>query len=419
MASGDERILVIDDEPGVREALDGVLSDEGFRVTTVESGEQALEVVRSERFDAVLLDVWLPGIDGLQTLTELRKGGLEAEVVMISGHGTIETAVRATKLGAFDFVEKPLSLDRTLLVLRNALRQRRLERANRRLMAQLHRDIELPGNAAAVVELRKRVEAAVDGDAAVLIVGAQGSGRELVARRLHHASDRGDDPFVEIPCGALSPDSAERALFGEDDEPSRIDLAGKGTLFLEDVDRLPSALQRRLAAALTDRRRRTPRARLVASAVGPAALDEELRQVLDVVRIEVPSLARRRDDIPLLAERFMSALAQEYGREARRLHPEAVQVLLAHDWPGEVRALHNLVERLLVAGEGPIEAAEVEAALLARGEEAAPLTLEQALERHAREHARRALAVYGGDRERAAAALSVDLERLERLLGAG
>ena len=231
-----ERILVVDDEPGVRSALEAILADEGFDVTTVESGEAGLEALDRGSFDAVLLDVWLPGIDGLDTLRRMRELNRDVEVVMISGHGTIETAVRATKLGAFDFVEKPLSLDQTLLVLRNALRQRRLQRSNRQLLEQVTRDTEIFGNSAAAVELREMVQMAATADAPVLICGERGSGRETVARRIHAAGRRPDGPFVEIPCGALDAQAADRALSGE--QGGRIALAEGGSLFLEDVGRL-------------------------------------------------------------------------------------------------------------------------------------------------------------------------------------
>src|SRR5262245_33787395 len=207
-----ENILVIDDEPGVRDALEDILRDEGFTVATAASGEEGLEALEVNKFDAVLLDVWLPGIDGLETLIRLRQRHVDSEVVMISGHGTIETAVRATKLGAFDFVEKPLSLERTLLVLRNALRQRWLEKRNRRLVEQLNRDTEIVGHSAAAQRLRAEVGAAATSDAPVLICGERGSGREAVARRIHSTGPRAGEAFVDLPCGALDAQAGAGAL---------------------------------------------------------------------------------------------------------------------------------------------------------------------------------------------------------------
>ncbi len=344
-----ENILVVDDEPGVRDALEDILRDEGFIVATAASGEDGLEALEVNRFDAVLLDVWLPGIDGLETLIQLRRKNVDSEVIMISGHGTIETAVRATKLGAFDFVEKPLSLERTLLVLRNALRQRRLEKRNRRLLEQLTRDTEILGASAASERLRAQVAVAATSEAPVLIRGERGSGRETVARRIHSAGTRSGEPFVDIPCGALDGDAAAAALFGSAEQPGRLRLAEGGILFLDDVERLDRSIQQRLAATLDVRSDAAPNVRLLGSAgADPAELEPSLRQLLEVVRIDVPPLRERREDIPLMAGRFIRDLSREYGRDEKRLRPGAVAALQAYDWPGNVRELHNLIERLLL-----------------------------------------------------------------------
>jgi len=347
-----ERILVVDDEPGVRMALEAILSDEGYVVATAESGEDGLQALRDQDFDALFLDIWLPGMDGMETLRELRERNIETEVVMISGHGTIETAVRATKLGAFDFVEKPLSLEKTLLVLRNALRQRRLEQRNRRLLEQLARDTEIVGNSAGTAALRRMVEVAAESDAPVLICGERGSGRETVARRIHAGSLRPSAPFVETPCSALDDRAAERALYGGEERRGRIALASGGSLFLEDVERLPAKLQRRLAATLLERSQREPGLRVLACVSSQDDLDPELQQFLGVLRVDVPSLRERREDIPLLAERFMREIAAEYGREPKRLSPDCLAALRAHSWPGNVRELGNLMEGLLLSAAG-------------------------------------------------------------------
>ena len=344
-----ERILLVDDEPGVRAALCAILRDEGFDVHTAESGEQALEALEREAFDAVLLDVWLPGIDGLETLRRLRERNRDVEVVMISGHGTIETAVRAARAGAFDFVEKPLSLDRTLLVLRNALRQRRLQQSNRALLEQLARDTEIVGSSPAARRLASAIEAAAGSDAAVLICGEPGTGRETVARRIHAAGRRPDAPFVEVPCGALDPAAAAQALFGDGVAGSRVALAASGSLFLEDVERLEPALQGRFAASLGSLARQERAPRVLASAPpGAAGLSAELRARIDVIHIDVPSLRERREDIPFLIERSMRELAREYGRPVKRLTPDALALLVGHGWPGNARELWNLVERTLL-----------------------------------------------------------------------
>jgi two-component system nitrogen regulation response regulator NtrX len=349
---GKEHILVVDDEPGVRAALESILVDEGFDVTAVTTGEEALDAVRAagaRPFDAALLDVWLPGIDGLEVLRTLGEVVHDLAVVMISGHGTIDTAVRATKLGAFDFVEKPLSLERTLLVLRNALRQRRLERRNRQLLAQLSRDAEIVGHSRVAERLRREVALAAESDAPVLICGEPGSGRETVARAIHAGGRRSGAAFVEVPGSSLDAASAEEVLFGRDDRPGRLALAGGGSLFLEDVSSLEPGVQRRIVGAWRDIARQDTRV-LASSGPGEPEVDADLRARLEVMRIDVPPLRERREDIPLLAERYLRDLEREYGRRSRRLGADVLGALKVQPWPGNLRELRNVIERLVVAG---------------------------------------------------------------------
>ena len=408
------RILVVDDEPGVRSALEAILADEGFEVQAEASGEEALERLVRETFDAILLDVWLPGIDGLETLVRLRRQGSDAEIVMISGHGTIETAVRATKLGAFDFVEKPLSLEKTLLVLRNALRQRRLERSNRQLLEQLARDTEILGTSPAAEKLRRTARGAAETDAPVLVCGEQGSGRETVVRFIHRAGRRPDTAFVDVPCGALDAAAAERVLFAPSDAGGRIALAAGGSLFVEDVDRLDAALQRRLAATLLLSRGGDTGPRLLASAPPEArGVDPELRQYADVLRVDVPSLRERRDDVPLLVERFLRDLAREYALPPKRLSPEALRALKAHDWPGNLRELRNVVERLVVSTRGDlVDVTDLPSSLggsAALGEDLYRdyESLAEGLRTFERYYIARVLAQEDGDEERAARRLAI------------
>jgi len=418
-----DRILVVDDEPGVRSALAAILNDEGFHVECVASGEEGLEALERATFDALMLDVWLPGMDGLETLERIRERHADTEVVMISGHATIETAVRATKLGAFDFVEKPLSLEKTLLVLRNALRQRKLEQINRRLLEQLHRDTEIVGRSAAVRRLRAQVEVAAGSDAPALICGRPGSGRESVARRIHGTGSRSEQAFVEVPCAALEGAAATLALFGDGDQPGRIRLATGGSLFLEDADHLPGATQQRLASVVHDQARQAAEVRLLAS-VGPDAdgLQPELKERLNVIHIEVPSLRERREDIPMLAERLMRDLAREYGREPRRLAPEALDALQAYDWPGETRELGNLMERLLLFASTEVVGLEDLPEELggSRGP-AVDLyrlfdSLDDGLRSFERYYIQRVLAESGGDQATAAEKLRLPEEELRRRL---
>ena len=410
-----ERILVVDDEPGVRRMLEAILKDEGYAVASVQTGEDGVQAATGGEFDALLLDVWLPGIDGIETLARLKAGRVEAEVVMISGHGTIDTAVKATRLGAFDFVEKPLSLEKTLLVVRNALRQRRLEKRNRSLLAQLTRDTEIVGDSDAARRMRRDAEVAAGSDAPVLIVGELGSGRETIARNIHAASRRADQALVHVPCGSISGESGATILFGARPGEGRIALARGGSVFLEELDALTPDLQTRLAAALT------PEAdvRILASAASEAAaLVAPLRDRVDVLRIASVPLRERREDIPVLAAHFMRDLAREYGRPERRFSEASMAALTRHDWPGNVRALRNLVERLLLAG-GPGDVgpgdlpAELGGATPASDDlYAAFPTLEAGLETFERYFLRRVLREAKGDVAAAARRAGVSAERL-------
>jgi len=337
-----ESILVVDDEPGVRSMLEAILKDEGYGVAAVGSGEEGITAASARPFDALLLDVWLPGIDGIETLSRLKAQGVDAEVVMISGHGTIDTAVKATKLGAFDFVEKPLSLEKTLLVLRNALRQRRLEKRNRSLLDQLTRDTEILGDSEAARRVRREAGAAAGSESSVLVCGEVGSGRETVARHVHSASRRGDQAFVHVACAGLSGPAGAEVLFGSEARPGRLALGERGSVFLEDVDALPGDLQSAIAAWVPDH----PGVRWIATAAAdPGGLESPLREHLDVIRITTAPLRVRREDIALLALRFQRDLAREYGRPEKRFSSESLAALSRYDWPGNIRALRNAVER--------------------------------------------------------------------------
>jgi len=415
-----ESILVVDDEPGVRSMLEAILKDEGYGVTAVGSGEEGVTAASARGFDALLLDVWLPGIDGLETLSRLKAQGIDAEVVMISGHGTIETAVKATKLGAFDFVEKPLSLEKTLLVLRNALRQRRLEKRNRSLLDQLARDTEILGDSEAARRVRREADAAAASEAPVLVCGEVGSGRETVARRVHSASRRADQAFVHVACAGLSGAAGAAVLFGSEAGPGRLALAERGSVFLEDVDALPGALQAAMAAWMPDH----PGVRWIATAAAnPAGLTSPLREHLDVVRITIAPLRARREDIALLALRFQRDLAREYGRAEKRFSGEALAALSRHDWPGNIRALRNAVERaLLLAPSDEIQVADLPLDLGGATHPAEDLygsfeTLAEGLAAFERYFLRRALREEKGDLEATARRVGVSAATLRDRIG--
>ena len=367
------RVLVVDDEQGVRNTVSAVLRDEGFEIETAASGEEALAILEERSFQAILLDVWLPGRDGLDTLRQLRRNGVDAAVVMISGHGSIETAVRATRMGAHDFVEKPLSLEKILLTLRNALRARKLEERNRLLREELRRDVQLIGESASVRALREKIDSAAPTAGGVLIRGEKGSGKELVARLLHAQSPRAEEAFIEVACAALPPDRAVEDLLGHAGAPGesptkgKLELAQEGTLFLADVEALTAEAQHALFRALETGRFLPVGGHVsIESYVRPIAgtevdleaevaagqFREDLFFKLNVVPLEVPPLRDRREDVPLLVEHFLERYAREYGRPRRTVEPEAMHVLAAYPWPGNVRELRNVIERLVILAPG-------------------------------------------------------------------
>jgi two-component system nitrogen regulation response regulator NtrX len=434
------RILVVDDEQGVRSSLSGILRDEGFEVETAASGEECLAIVGEKAFQAILLDVWLPGKDGLETLKAMRRTGVDSAVIMISGHGTIETAVRATKLGAHDFVEKPLSLEKILLTLRNALRAKKLEERNLLLRAELRRDAELVGHSVPIRKLREQIAQAAPTDAGVLLLGENGSGKELVARLIHAMSPRAEEAFVEVACASVAPDRALRELVGIEEgagagaEKGKLELASDGTLFLDEVWALPAPSQQQLARALATgsftriggMQSLTTRSRTVASSNRDLAAEaragrfnEELFFKLSVVPLTVPPLRERPEDVPLLIEHFLEKYSREYARPRRMVEPRALEALVRYAWPGNVRELRNLVERLVILAPDrsisledlppPFGAAEPRAEMRAQAG-----TLKERREAHEAELIRERLREAGGDLAKAALSLGIGRGSLQR-----
>src|SRR5438067_11591092 len=365
-------ILIVDDEPGVRASLSGVLGDEGYSVDTVSSGEDCLERVTRAAYDLIVLDVWLPGMDGLTTLARLRERHVDAQVVLISGHGNIESAVRAIKLGAFDFVEKPLSLEKTILVIRNALIQRHLEAENRALRARVDRTQTMVGESYAMRQLREQVAMAAPTNGRVLIYGENGTGKELVARTIHALSKRRAAAFVEVNCAAIPEDLIESELFGHvrgaftgavADRRGRFELADGGTIFLDEIGDMSVKTQAKVLRVLQEQTMEpvggTQRIKVDARVLAATNKDlqaeiragrfrEDLYFRLNVIPIFVPPLRDRQEDIPLLAEHFMAEFAREYGRRAKTFDSGARSTLQGYPWPGNVRELRNVIERLMI-----------------------------------------------------------------------
>jgi len=441
-------VLIVDDEAGVRSALGGVLRDEGYAVEAVDSGEACLDRVTRAPFDVIILDIWLPGMDGLATLARLRERRVDAPVVMISGHGNIESAFRAIKMGAFDFVEKPLSLDKTVLVVGNAVRQRRLEAENRALRATVDRRLTMVGESYVMTQLREQVAMAAPTNGRVLIFGENGTGKELVARSIHHLSRRRAGPFVEVNCAAIPEELIESELFGHvkgaftgavADRRGKFETSDGGTLFLDEIGDMSLKTQAKVLRALqeqvvepvggtglvkVDVRILAATNKDLPSEIRAGRFREDLYFRLNVIPIFVPPLRDREADIPLLAAHFMAELAREYGRRSKRLDAAAAAGLRSYRWPGNVRELRNVVERLMimVPGEtitlGDLVFLDPSAVSVLDPPELPALSLHAARDRFEREYILRALAAQQGNMSRTAEALGVERSNLYRKMRA-
>ncbi len=373
-----ERILIVDDEKGIRATLAAILNDEGYRPLAVGSGHEALARVGEEVPDLVILDIWLPETDGIDTLAELKRQWPELPVIMISGHGTIETAVKATKLGAYDFIEKPLSLEKTLHVIDRALEHARLEQENKLLRERIERAHEIIGTSPVITELRRQISTAAPTNGRVLIFGENGSGKELVARAVHTLSGRRDRHFVEVNCAAIPDDLIESELFGHEKgaftgavarRRGKFELANGGTLFLDEIGDMSLRTQAKVLRVLEEQTieriggHEPIRVDVRVLAASNKALDdliaqgrfrEDLFYRLNVIPIEVPPLRRRAEDIPLLVDYFLKTFSAEYGKRLKALSGEAMGYFMAYEWPGNVRELKNMVERLVIMTAGDV-----------------------------------------------------------------
>jgi len=365
-------ILIVDDESSIRRSLKGVLEDEGYTTAQAESGEACLTAVRKEVFDVILLDIWLPGMDGLETLAKIRDLAGAPEVIMISGHGTIETAVRATKLGAYDFLEKPLSIDKTLILIKNAIDAKRLREENRDLKKQLLPKSVIVGESVPMKALRQQIQIMAPTNGRVLIFGESGTGKELVARAIHSQSPRKDEMFVEVNCAAIPEDMIESELFGHrqgafagatTDKEGTFQKAHGGTLFLDEIGDMSLKTQSKVLRTLDEQRFApvgggepiTVDARVIASTnkdleeeISRGNFREDLFYRLNVIPFSVPPLREHKEDIPVLARHFLKEFSATYGRRPREIADDAVEILLRYSWPGNVRELRNVIERIVI-----------------------------------------------------------------------
>ena len=373
------RVLIVDDEPGIRASLRGVLEDEECACEAVESGEQCIEELKRHAYDVVLLDVWLPGMDGLETLARIQEIPFmdRPEVVVISGHGTIETAVKATKLGAFDFLEKPLTIEKVMVVIHNAVQQRRLELELSRLKESGDQKPRIIGESVPMKALRQQLALMAATNGRVLIFGESGTGKELIAHAIHAASSRAEEPFVEVNCAAIPEEMIESELFGHrkgafagaaEDKTGKLEKAHGGTLFLDEVGDMSLKTQAKVLRALEEQRFEPVGAsesvqvdaRVVASTnknleeeIERGNFREDLFYRLNVIPFHVPPLRERIEDVPLLADHFLREFTTSYGRKTKELTEDALRVLEEYPWPGNVRELRNLMERIVIMNPQP------------------------------------------------------------------
>jgi two-component system nitrogen regulation response regulator NtrX len=369
-------VLIVDDEPGIRRSLADVLQDEGYRVESTESGDACLEVLKKKRHDLVMLDIWLPGLDGLQTLERIQALEKPPLVIMISGHGTIETAVRATKLGAFDFIEKPLSIDKTLLTLQHAVEQLELAERNRALLEELRGQFLIVGESVPIRALRQQTAVAAPTNGRVLIYGESGVGKELVAHALHNLSLRAQKTFVEVNCAAIPEELIESEMFGHvkgsftgavEDKVGKFEQAHGGTLFLDEVGDMSLRTQSKVLRVIEEQRftpvgsgsNLTVDVRVITATnknleqeIQKGNFREDLFYRLNVIPFYVPALREHPEDIPMLADHFLSEFARSYGRRPKRFAEATLELLVRYRWPGNVRELKNLVERMVIMVPG-------------------------------------------------------------------
>ncbi len=441
MARG--RILVVDDEQGIRDTLRQILEDEGYQVEEAETGERALTLVASIDYDLLLLDVWMPGMDGLQVLEQIKSEGRSVEVLVISGHGTIETAVKATRLGAFDFIEKPLSLERVLVTVSNALKKHRLEERNLLLQDQMRREITLIGESPLIRSLKEQIRRAAPTQGRVMIFGENGTGKELVARLIHSYSDRRDEAFVEVNCAAIPTELIESELFGHrkgsftgaiDNKKGKFLLADGGTLFLDEVGDMSLTTQAKVLRVLqeqtfepvggTDTVRVDVRViaatnKRLQDEIDRETFREDLFYRLNVIPITVPPLRDRLEDMPDLCDHFLSLFTTQYGRQPKKLAQDALKALGSYHWPGNVRELKNLMERLVIMV--PSDEIRAPDLLLQEHRESGRRDdliwtgpLKEARETFEREFIRKALARHGGNISKTAEELQIERRHLYR-----
>ena len=450
-----DEILIVDDETDIRDLVAGILQDEGYSARTARNSDDALAAIVARRPNLVFLDIWLQGskLDGLQLLDVIKQEHSDLPIVMISGHGNIETAVAAIKHGAYDFIEKPFKADRLVLVADRALETSRLKQEVKQLKQSAPQPSSLVGRSAGITQLRQAIERVASTNSRVLVVGPSGAGKELAARTLHRLSDRANGPFVVINAAAITPDRMEIELFGVDPsngsdgrKAGALEEAHGGTLFIDDIADLPRETQNKILRVLVDQtfqrvggsakiavdvRIVSSTARNLETAIAEGAFREDLYHRLSVVPIRVPPLSERREDIPELVEYFMDQIAAATGLPKRRIGDDAMAVLQSHNWPGNVRQLRNNIERLMILAGGDPDAV-LNASMLPPdvgsmvptmpngngGEQLMGLPLRDAREVFEREYLVAQISRFGGNISRTAEFVGMERSALHRKLKA-
>lgn len=376
------KILIIDDERAIRNSFSGILEDEGYDVDVAENGQQGLEMVEKEKYDVIFCDIKMPVMGGVETLKRLMDMGIDSAVVMISANADLSTAVECIKNGAFDFIEKPLDLNRILITVRNAKEKVHLVKETKTLKKKVYGQ-EMIGESKAIMDIKEMIDKVAQTDARVLIMGANGTGKELVARNLHQKSNRSSKPYVEVNCAAIPSELIESELFGHEkgsftsavrQHKGKFEQADGGTLFLDEIGDMSLAAQAKVLRVLQERKLSrvgsdkdiTVDVRVVAATnknlteeIAKGTFREDLYHRLSVIVIKVPSLDERKDDIPLLVEYFIGQICSETGMQPRKVEPAAMKLLVDKAWTGNIRELRNVVERLLILSGPTITANDV------------------------------------------------------------
>lgn len=376
------KILIVDDERSIRNSLKEILDDEGYDVEVAENGQQGVEMVEKEKYDVIFCDIKMPVMDGVETLAKLTAMGIDSAVVMISGHADVATAVDCIKKGAFDFIEKPLDLNRILITIKNAKDKVHLVKETKSLKKKVYGQ-EMVGESPAIKEIKEMIEKVAPTDARVLVMGANGTGKELVARNLHQKSNRSAMPYVEVNCAAIPSELIESELFGHEkgsftsaikQHKGKFEQADGGTLFLDEIGDMSLAAQAKVLRVLQEKKLSRVGSdkdivvdvRVVAATnknlkeeIAKGTFREDLYHRLSVIVIKVPTLDQRKEDIPLLVDHFMGQICQETGMQPRKIESEAMELLVDKSWTGNIRELRNVVERLLILSGSTITAHDV------------------------------------------------------------